>query len=105
MTTAQTNYTDAQVVEIVAQYQAGTSVTDIAAAQGKSVRSIIAKLSREGVYQAQSKAKGTGRVTKAQLIQHMEELLHLDPKSLQSLEKAATTELNTLVARLETLVG
>lgn len=45
------NYTPEQTAQVVADYQAGVSVEQIAESLGKSVRSIVAKLSREGVYQ------------------------------------------------------
>ena len=100
MTTAQINYTDAQTTELVQLYQAGEAVEALAERFQKSVRSIVAKLSREGVYQAKTKAKGTGRVTKAALIQYLEEMLQLDPQSLQSLEKAQTGALQALATAL-----
>lgn len=65
----------------------------------KSVRSIVAKLSREGVYK-KKEAKGAGRVTKAALIQYIEEMLQLDPQSLQTLEKASLPNLQALAAAL-----
>ena len=105
MTTAQINYTDEQTVELVNAYQGGEAVEALAERFQKSVRSIVAKLSREGVYQAKAKAKGQGRVTKAALIQYMEELLQLDPQSLQSLEKAQTGALQALATALTNRVA
>ena len=105
MTTAQINYTDEQTVELVNAYQGGEAVEALAERFQKSVRSIVAKLSREGVYQPKTKAKGTGRVTKAALIQYMEELLQLDPKALQSLEKAQISALQALAAAVTTKVN
>ena len=43
------NYTQEQTQQMIADYQAGVSTQQIAEALGKSVRSIVAKLSREGV--------------------------------------------------------
>lgn len=105
MTTAQINYTDEQTTELVNAYQQGEAVEALAERFQKSVRSIVAKLSREGVYQPKTKAKGTGRVTKAALIQYMEELLQLDPQSLQSLEKAQTGALQALATALTNRVN
>ena len=48
------NYTAEQVQLMVEQYKQGTSVEQIAEALGKSTRSIVAKLSREGVYVAKT---------------------------------------------------
>ena len=99
-TNTQVNYTDAQTTELVQLYQAGETTEALAERFQKSVRSIVAKLSREGVYQAKTKAKGTGRVTKAALIQYLEEMLQLDPQSLQSLEKAQVEALRLLATAL-----
>ena len=49
------NYTPEMTAQIVSDYQAGTSVDDIAVAVGKSVRSVRSKLVREGVYVAKEK--------------------------------------------------
>ena len=55
------NYTDEMVVAITASYEAGTPVEDIAEAIGKSKRSVISKLVREGVYVAAEKPTGSKR--------------------------------------------
>ncbi len=49
-----------QTTAIVADYQAGVAVETIAVAVGKSVRSVVAKLSREGVYKAKVRVTKTG---------------------------------------------
>jgi hypothetical protein len=103
-TTANINYTDAQTAELVQAYQAGEAVEALAERFQKSVRSIVAKLSNEGVYK-KKEAKGAGRVTKAALIQYVEELLQLDPQSLQTLEKASLQNLQQLAAALTTKVN
>lgn len=105
MTTAQINYTDEQTTELVNAYQQGEAVEALAERFQKSVRSIVAKLSREGVYQPKTKAKGAGRVTKAALVQYLEEMLQLDPQSLQSLEKAQTTQLQALATAITNRVN
>ena len=51
MTAKTVNYTQEQTVAIVAAYQNGETVEALAEQFQKSVRSIVAKLSREGVYQ------------------------------------------------------
>ena len=48
------NYTAEQTARMVADYQAGMTVDAIAEALGKTVRSVVAKLSREKVYQAKA---------------------------------------------------
>ena len=50
MSTKPVTYTVEQTQSLVADYAAGTSVDELALKFGKSVRSIVAKLSREGVY-------------------------------------------------------
>jgi len=54
MTTKTVNYTPEQTAQMVADYQAGTSVETIAETFGKTVRSVVAKLSREKVYVAKA---------------------------------------------------
>lgn len=48
------NYTDVQTVKLLALYAEGNTTEAIASAMGKSLRSIVAKLSREGVYTKKS---------------------------------------------------
>jgi hypothetical protein len=91
-------YTPEQTSTLVAEYTAGASVEAIATAMGKSVRSVIAKLSREGVYVAKGKAAtASERVTKAQLIDQIAASLEVSAEKLESLEKA-TKEALALVA-------
>lgn len=95
-----TNYTEAQTLELVTRYQAGETVEALAQAVGKSVRSVVAKLSREGVYVAKTKAKAGTRVTKAALTQMLEAKLGMEPGSLESLQKASHEALEALVDRV-----
>ena len=99
--TAQTqNYTDAQTVEVVTRYQAGEAVEAIAESVGKTVRSVVAKLSREGVYVAKTKTKGAARVKKADLVDKLAVTCGVAPEVFESLEKANHEVLEALVARL-----
>ena len=59
-TTKTVNYTDEQTAKVVADYAAGVTVETIAEALGKTTRSVIAKLSREGVYKAKEYKTKTG---------------------------------------------
>ena len=71
------NYSPELTDAIVADYQAGKPVEDIADAIGKSVRSVRSKLVREGVYVAQEKPKGSKRdngPTKKELLNRLEEV-------------------------------
>lgn len=54
------NYTEEQTAKMVADYKAGVTVESIAETLGKSVRSVVAKLSREKVYQAKVYVSKTG---------------------------------------------
>lgn len=91
------NYTAEQTAAVVTGYLAGSSVETLAAEVGKSVRSIVAKLSKEGVYVAKkAAAKVDGRVTKADLVAEMAQIMGVEAEVLASLEKASTEAL-TLV--------
>lgn len=98
--TAVVNYTEEQVTMLVEGYKAGTSVEDLAVQVGKTVKSVVAKLSREGVYKAKAKATGKGATTKADLVAKLAVELDLDPKALQSLDKATKEALEALVAKV-----
>ena len=93
--TAKINYTEQQTAQMVADYKAGVALETIAKTLGKSVRSVVAKLSREGVYQAKTR-QAQSRTTKANMIQHLEELLGLESGQLQTLEKASYEALSAL---------
>ena len=61
MTAKTVNYTPEQTQKMINDYQSGVSVETIADNLGKTVRSIVAKLSREKVYIAKEyKSKGGG---------------------------------------------
>ena len=60
MATKVVNYTPEQTVQMVADYQAGVTVETIAQNLGKTVRSVVAKLSREKVYKAKTYVSKTG---------------------------------------------
>jgi D-arabinose 1-dehydrogenase-like Zn-dependent alcohol dehydrogenase len=101
MTATVTRYTAEQTTEMVAQYAQGVSVEFIAEAMGKSVRSVIAKLSREQVYKAKGKAVASERVTKAQLVAMIAVAVGASEEALESLEKATTMALVLVAASLK----
>ena len=106
--TAQTttvNYTPEQTAQIVNDYKAGVTVEAIATNLGKSVRSVVAKLSREGVYVAKTKAKAGARVTKAQLTEYVEDMFKLERGALESLQKGSHEALELLVAAVTSRVN
>ena len=61
------NYTEAQTADLVAKYQAGETVENLAKFFGKTTRSIVAKLSREKVYTAKEYKTKTGEPVQAKL--------------------------------------
>jgi len=99
MTTAKTvtNYTQEMTAEIVARYTAGETVEAIAAFAGKSTRSIVAKLSREGVYTSKAKTKAEVRTTKGDMVAQIAEAMGVSEESLDSLEKASANALKLVL--------
>ena len=100
MTAKAQNYTTEQTQEVVTRYQAGETVEVIAEAVGKTARSVVAKLAREGVYVAKTKTVGAGRVKKADLVDQLAAKCGVAPEVFESLEKANHEVLEALVAKL-----
>jgi hypothetical protein len=100
MTTKTVNYTPEQTAAVVADYQAGVSVEQIAVAVGKSVRSVVAKLSREGVYakKVYTTKNGDAVVKKDALASELMLLVGLTEAEADSLAKANKTALAKIVA-------
>lgn len=93
------NYTPEQVQLIVAEYKSGTPVEQIAQTLGKSTRSIVAKLSREGVYVAKNKANVAPRVRKADLVERIAGAVGVPSELFESLEKANHDVLEQIAAK------
>ena len=96
---ATANYTEAMTDKMVAQYEANPTretVEALAKELGKNTRSVIAKLSREGVYQAQPRTTKTGEpiVRKAELLAQIESTLGVE---FPSLVKATKADLQRLI--------
>mgnify|MGYP003144692157 FL=1 len=103
------NYTDEMVSTMTEQYQANPTretVDALAREFGKTTRSIIAKLSREGVYVAQPRTTKTGEpiVSKNEIVNDIASLLQVEVDDIASLEKATKIDLRNLVERLEAVV-
>ncbi len=100
MTAKTVNYTAEQTAAIVGDYKAGVSVEQIAIAVGKSVRSVVAKLSREGVYQKKeyTTKKGDAPVKKDALASELMLLASLTEAEADSLAKVNKTALVKLLA-------
>lgn len=95
------SYSAEQTAELVARYQAGESVESLGAAMGKSVRSVIAKLSREKVYASKEKAAVAGRVTKAAMVAAIAAKAGVADSVVESLEKATGEALAAVLKALE----
>ena len=92
------NYTAEQTAQVVADYQAGVTVEQIAETLGKTARSIIAKLSREGVYQAKQYKSKTGEKVekKDETADAIGAVLRLTEAETESLTKANKTALRKI---------
>ena len=95
------NYTPELTADVVARYTAGETVEAIASAIGKSTRSVVAKLSREGVYVSKAKAKTDVRVTKDELVARIAEHIGVAEETIDSLEKATAGTLKIVLDALD----
>ena len=100
MTEKTVNYTEALTKELVDRYVAGETVEALAESLGKTTRSVVAKLSREGVYKSKAKNTGVARVKKAELVDKLADACGVAPEVFESLEKANHDVLEALVAKL-----
>ena len=98
MTAKTVNYTPEQTLQMVADYQAGVSVETIAQSMGKTVRSVVAKLSREKVYQAKTYVSKTGEkpVKKDVHADAIGAILRLPENDIDSLTKANKSALKAI---------
>ena len=106
---ASKNYTDEMVSAMVKQYSAEPTldtVAQLAQDFGKTTRSIIAKLSREGVYKAQPRTTKTGEpvVRKDELVAEIATMLGIDDSTIATVSKATKADLKNLVQRLSEIV-
>jgi hypothetical protein len=101
-TSKSVNYTAEQTAQIVADYQAGVTTEQIAEKLGKSVRSIVAKLSREGVYKKKEYKTKTGQavVKKDAHADAIGAILKLTENEIDSLTKANKTALEKIFSAL-----
>ena len=100
MTNQPVNYTPEQTAQLVANYKAGATVEALAEMFGKTTRSVVAKLSREGVYTPKSKTSGVARVKKADLVDAIANRVGVAPETFDSLEKANHEVLEAILANL-----
>lgn len=102
MTAKATNYTPEQTTKMVADYVAGVTVESIATELGKTVRSVVAKLSREKVYVAKTYTTKTGEkvVKKDETADAIGAVLKMTEAEIESLTKANKTALVKIFAAL-----
>jgi hypothetical protein len=96
------NYTAEQTAKMVADYQSGVSVDMIAQELGKTVRSVVAKLSREKVYKAKEYTSKTGEkpIKKDTHADAIGAILRLPENDIESLTKANKNALKAIFEAL-----
>ena len=96
------NYTPEQTAQMVADYSAGVTVESIAESLGKTVRSVVAKLSREGVYKKKEYVSKTGEkpVKKDAHADAIGAILRLSEGEIDSLTKANKSVLSKIFEAL-----
>lgn len=105
MATIKTAYTPEQTTALVAAYQAAPTaetVASFAEAFGKSVKSVVAKLSREGVYvkKEYTTKAGATPVKKEALADELQAAFGLSEAEADSLTKANKTALVKILAKV-----
>ncbi len=95
------NYTERETDYIVTGYKQNPSMTTVqtlAEELGKSTKSIIGKLSREGVYERAIYKNKSGDlpITKVEIVSSIADNLGVEIESLAGLEKAPKATLRTL---------
>ena len=100
------NYTEEQVSYIKESYQANPTretVENLSKELNKSIKSIIGKLSREGVYKKTVYKTKTGEdpITKKELVEDLAEILDISYDSIAGLEKSPKADLKNVVTTLE----
>ena len=102
------NYTDEMVARLREVYDPSADedareiqILALSEELGKNIRSIRAKLTREGVYVAKAaKAKADKLPTKAELVTQIATALEVQEEAVESLEKATKAALLRIVASL-----
>ena len=95
------NYPNDQTTDMIEKYKTDPSrdtVEELADEFSKSIKSVIGKLSREGVYRREvykTKA-GESPVTKLEIVENIAEALGVESDNLVGLEKAPKATLKTI---------
>jgi hypothetical protein len=95
------NYSEELTASIVERYQAGESVETIAESIGKAVRSVRAKLVREGVYQAPEKPAKAEKVEGPSKKELMRELEAIAPFPVEGLMNATKEAIQAVIDHLK----
>lgn len=95
------NYTDSETLMMVTEYVASpnpATVERLATMLDRSKKSIIGKLSREGVYRREVYVTKTGEkpITKLEIVEDIAAALEVEVQQLSGLEKAPKTVLKLL---------
>jgi len=96
------NYTAEQTARVIVGYTDGVTVENLAVELGKSARSIIAKLSREGVYKAKVYVtkQGENVIKKDAHADAIGSILNLTESETESLTKANKSVLKKIFEAL-----
>ena len=105
MATVKTAYTPEQTIELVDAYKVNPTpetVAEFAEKFGKTVKSVIAKLSREGVYQKKEYVSKTGEKPekKDSVADAIGAILKMTESEIDSLTKANKTALQKIFTAL-----
>ena len=97
-----TNYSPEQTAQMVSDYSNGVTVETIAENLGKTVRSVVAKLSREKVYKAKTYTTKTGApvIKKDAHADAIGAILKMSENEIESLTKANKTALEKIFTAL-----
>ena len=102
------NYTEAETAKMIEMYTSKPdrdTVDQIAQEMGKTVKSVIGKLSREKVYvkKEYTTKRGEKPITKAQMVDDIASMLNGNNERLETLTKASKQELLYLKVLVEDL--
>lgn len=100
MTAKTANYTPEVTAAVIEGYKAGKSVEVLASEVGKTVRSVIAKLAKEGLYKAAEKTAGKREMLKAEMVTEISKEIGVAEEVLESLEKATGPALMAVLKAL-----
>jgi hypothetical protein len=95
------NYTPEVTEALKTRYVAGEAVETLATEFGKSARSVIAKLTKEGVYKAKAKEAGKREMLKSEMVAKIAEAVGATEEQVESLEKATGPALMFVLKALE----